>query len=104
MAQVFHRYLGKDGKIPKPPKRTPRQEERDALNAKLTAAKVRERESIAKIREIELARKSGASIPVKVHQRYVGWAYHRLQGALPRRADPAGAARRAHASGEVCPR
>ena len=29
MAQVFHRYLGKDGKIPEPPKPTEKQEERE---------------------------------------------------------------------------
>ena len=75
MAQVFHRYLGKDGKIPKPPKPTPKQEERDALNAKLITARVRERESIAKIREMELARKRGALIPLQIHQRIVSWAF-----------------------------
>jgi hypothetical protein len=72
MSEVIHRYVGKNGKPSKP---SPQQKERDALNAKLITAKVRERESIAKIREMELARKRGAIIPLKIFQRVVGWAF-----------------------------
>lgn len=54
MAEVFHRYLGKDGKIPEP---TAEQKEREVSDARLQAAKAREREAIATLRETELARR-----------------------------------------------
>ena len=56
MAEVIHRYLGKDGKLPKP---TAEQKEREVSDARLQAAKAREREAIAALREAELARKRG---------------------------------------------
>jgi hypothetical protein len=56
MPEVIHRYIGKDGKIPKP---TVEQKERQGSDARLAAAKAREREAIAALREAELARKRG---------------------------------------------
>jgi hypothetical protein len=56
MAEVFHRYLGKNGKIPK---LTAEQKEREASDARLQAAKAREREAIAALREAELDLKRG---------------------------------------------
>jgi hypothetical protein len=56
MAEVIHRYIGKNGAPPKP---TPGQREREASDARLQAAKAREREAIAALREAELARKRG---------------------------------------------
>ena len=63
MAEVIHRYLGKDGKIPEP---TAGQKEREASNARLDAAKAREREAIAALREAELARKRGELVETAV--------------------------------------
>jgi hypothetical protein len=74
MSEVIHRYVGKNGK-PSKSKPSPRQEERDALSAKLNTAKLREREAIANIREMELARKRKELYPCKVFQRIVGWAF-----------------------------
>ena len=56
MAEVIHRYLGKDGKIPEP---TAEQKERQGSDARLQAAKAREREAIAALREAELDLKRG---------------------------------------------
>ena len=74
MAQVFHRYLGKNGKIPKPPKPTAAQKERQGSDARLQAAKARKEEALAAIRETELARKHGELFSYKVHIRLVGYA------------------------------
>jgi hypothetical protein len=63
MAEVIHRYLGKDGKIPKP---TAEQKERQGSQARLDAAKAREREAIAALREAELARKRGELVETAV--------------------------------------
>ena len=63
MAEVIHRYLGKNGKPPEP---TAEQKEREASDARLSAAKAREREAIAALREAELARKRGELVETSV--------------------------------------
>ena len=63
MAEVIHRYLGNDGKIPK---LTAEQKERQGSDARLQAAKAREREAIAALREAELARKRGELVETAV--------------------------------------
>ena len=63
MAEVIHRYLGKDGKTPEP---TAEQKERQGSDARLSAAKAREREAIAALREAELARKRGELVETAV--------------------------------------
>ena len=63
MAEVIHRYLGKNGKIPEP---SAEQKEREASDARLQAAKAREREAIAALREAELARKRGELVETSV--------------------------------------
>ena len=63
MAEVIHRYLGKDGKIPEP---TAEQKERQGSDVRLSAAKAREREAIAALREAELARKRGELVETAV--------------------------------------
>ena len=70
MAQVFHKYIGKNAEIPKPPKLTAEQKE-----PRLQAAKAREREAIATLRETELARKRGELVEQKAVVRYVAYAY-----------------------------
>jgi hypothetical protein len=72
MAEVIHRYLGKNGKTPKP---TAEQKEREASDARLQAAKAREREANAALRETELARKRGDLVEQKAVVRYVAYAY-----------------------------
>ena len=73
MAIAEIRYVGKNGGPPKP--RTTEQKERDAAEARLQAAKAREREAIAKLREMELARKSKELFPCKVFERINAYAY-----------------------------
>jgi phage terminase Nu1 subunit (DNA packaging protein) len=63
MAEVYHRYLGKNGKIPEP---TAEQKKREASDARLSAAKAREREAIAALREAELARKRGELVETAI--------------------------------------
>lgn len=75
MAQVFHRYLGKNGKIPKPPKPTAEQKERQGSDARLQAAKARKEEALAAIRETELARKRGELYPSKVYHRLAAYVF-----------------------------
>jgi hypothetical protein len=74
MAEVIHRYLGKNGAPPKPRKLTAEQKERESADARLAAAKAREREAIATLRETELARKRGELYPKKVYERLIAFA------------------------------
>ena len=73
MAEI--RYIGKNGQPPKPRKLTAEQKEREASSARLDAAKAREREAIANIREMELARKRRELTPNKVFQRMNAYAF-----------------------------
>ena len=73
MAEI--RYFGKDGGPPKPRKLTAEQKEREASDARLAAAKAREREAIATLRETELARKRGELYPNKVYHRLAAYAF-----------------------------
>jgi hypothetical protein len=72
MAEI--RYFDKDGPPPKPRKLTAEQKERQLADARLQAAKAREREAIATLRETELARKRGELYPKKVYERLVSYA------------------------------
>ena len=72
MAEI--RYIGKNGAPPKSPKPTAEQKEREASDARLQAAKAREREAIATLRETELARKRGELVEQKAVVRYVAYA------------------------------
>ena len=56
------RYIGKDGKAPKPSKPTPKQEERDAAKAKLIVARARKEEALAIKRENEAREHRGELI------------------------------------------
>ena len=72
MAEI--RYIGKNGQPPKPRKPTAEQKEREASDARLAAAKAREREAIAAIREMKSA-KRGELYPNKVYQRLAAYAF-----------------------------
>ena len=67
MAEVIHRYIGKNNGA----RRT---KEREASEARLQEAKAKEREFIAKIREMEYKRKRGELCPQKVYERLVSYA------------------------------
>jgi hypothetical protein len=73
MAEI--RYIGKNGRPPKPRKPTSEQKEREASDARLASAKAREREAIANIREMEYKRKRGELYPNKVYQRLAAYAF-----------------------------
>lgn len=73
MAEI--RYIGKNGRPPKPRKLTAEQKEREASDAQLQAAKAREREAIANIREMEYKRKRAELCSQKVFHRINAYAY-----------------------------
>jgi hypothetical protein len=92
MAEVIHRYVGKNGPLPKPRQLTAEQKDRQASDARLQAAKAREREAVAALRETELARKRGDLVEQKAVVRYVSYAYTCLKERL--RALPSAATRK----------
>ena len=90
MAEI--RYIGKNGRPPKPRTPTAEEKEREGFDARLAEAKAREREAIATLRETELARKRGELVEQKAVVRYVAYAYTCIKERL--RALPSAATRR----------
>jgi hypothetical protein len=73
MAEI--RYIGKNGQPPKPRKPTAEQKEREGSDARLAAAKAKEREAIAALREMEYKRKRGELYPNMVYHRLAAYAF-----------------------------